>query len=195
MSALRSRTARAMKTYPATPVIYRRPVLRVCFAAFLIGGTALNLEVLLDDSIAPSDRFTAAEWWFPVFVLCVFGSLYEYSCSRLVVDRDSVLIRNPFGRIRIPLAHITEVVPAWHLRISTAYGRWSAWGVEAANAQMAADDFGTQADLVRLISEVAGTAENPGEARARYRLSSPDWLYWICAVLLAYSTIAILRLE
>ena len=194
MTAFRSRTAKAIQTYPAIPVVYRRPVPRAFFAVFLIAGTAYNLNMLHDDSIALSDRFTAADWWFPVFVLCVFGSLYEYSCSRLVVDGNSVLIRNPFGRVRIPLAHITEVVPAWHLRLSTSYGGWSAWGVEAANAQMAADNYGTQGDLVRLISQAALEVDDRGESPARYRVSSPDWLYWVCAALLVYSTVATLRL-
>ena len=82
MTPLRSRTATAIQTYPAPAVVRRRPVLRACFAVFLIAGTAYNLHVLHDDSIAPSDRFAASAWWFPVFVLCVFGSLDEYSCSR-----------------------------------------------------------------------------------------------------------------
>lgn len=178
MTRLRPRTARQIAEYPASPVVYRRPVLRVLFALFY-GGTAALLVWMLVAPDQPSDRPTSEDWWQAPVLLLMFGSAYLYGSSHLVVDTTHARIYNPLRRVDIPLAHVTDVAPGSNLRVATGYATFSAWSVEAANVQVAADSYGTQSDLIALILSAARTAGNAADPPARYRFSPPDPFFWI----------------
>jgi hypothetical protein len=108
------------------------------------------------------DDLTGGDWWLQIFFLVRLGGLYLYAASSLVVTRTHVIVRNPLRRTDIPLAHVTTAISGNDLRIRTDYRSFVAAGVEAANAQVVADDFGTQADLAKLINRAAAQARVRG---------------------------------
>jgi hypothetical protein len=183
MTRLRPKTARAVAEYPSSPVVYRRPVLRAFFALFY-GGTAAGLVwQLAVPSDNAADQLSPQDWWLGLVFFLLFGGAYLYASSRLVLDATHVRLYNPFRRADIPLAHVAEVVPGSNLLIVTDYARFYAWGVEAANAQLAADSFGTQGDVASLIRRAAQTAGNATDPPARYHFSMPDPLFFVVGVM------------
>jgi hypothetical protein len=182
-----------MAGYPATPVVYRRPVLRA-IAGLLLAGTALGLAYMVwsGPALAVEDRLERSDWWIPVAFLIMFGGFYLYASARLVLSRTTVSIVNPLARVEIPLGHVTDAVPDWHLVVVTGYGRFRAWAVEAANAQMVTDEYGTQQGIADLIKEAASSAGDEEKARAHYRPRVPDALFILSALTLLVCTALIL---
>jgi hypothetical protein len=182
MTRLRPRTARQIAEYPSSPVVYRRPVLRAFFALFY-GGTAAFLVWTWVAPDQPADRLTSQDWWEGPVFFAVLGGAYLYASSRLVVDTTHARIYNPLRRVAIPLGHVTGVTSGRNLAIVTGYATFSAWAVEAANVQVAAESYGTQGDLAELIMRAAHTAGSAAERPARYRFSPPDPFFWIVGCL------------
>lgn len=128
-----------MASYPATPVVYRRPFLRAIAGIFL-AGTALGLAYMVwsQPSLVAEDRLGRSDWWIPVAFLIMFGGFYLYASTRLVLSQTAVRIINPLAQVEIPLGQVTDAVPDWHLVVVTGFGRFRAWAVEAANVQIVA---------------------------------------------------------
>jgi len=190
---LRSRTHGAMAGYPATPVVYRRPVLRA-IAGLVLAGTAVGLANMVwsRPALAAEDRLGRSDWWIPVAFLIMFGGFYLYASTRLVLSQTAVRIVNPLAQVEIPLGHVTDAVPDWHLVVVTGYGRFRAWAVEAANVQMVAGEYGTQQGLADLIKQAASSADDGEKPRARYRPRVPDALFVLSALTLLVCTALIL---
>lgn len=186
MSLLRPRTARAIAGYPDVPVRYHRPVLRLVAAAFLIGESVLNVQLTFFPE-GKGDDLTDGDWWTQVWFLVLLGGLYLFAASSLVVTQTHVIVRNPFRRADIPLGQVKVAVRGSHLRIKTASRDFIAVGVEAANVQMVTDNFGTQADLAKLINRAAADTRARSLADdatpARYRFAWPDPLFLLFAAL------------
>ena len=186
VSLLRPRTARAIAGYPDVPVRYHRPVLRLVAAAFLVGESVLNVSLTIFPE-GKGDDLTGGDWWLGLWFLLLLGGLYLFTASSLVVTRTHVIVRNPFRRADIPLGQVTMALRGSHLRIKTADRDFIAAGVEAAKVQIVTDDFGTQADLAKLINTAAGQASARDRADdwppARYRLAWPDPLFLAFAVI------------
>jgi hypothetical protein len=175
-----------MAGYPATPVVYRRPVLRA-IAGILLVGTALGLVYLVwsGPTLAADERLGTSDWWIPVALLITLGGFYLYASTRLILSQASVLIVNPVSQIEIPLGHVTDALPGGHLVVVTGYGRFRAWAVEAANVQMAAGEYGTQQGLADLIKRAAASGDGDGDKpRAHYRPRVPDALFLLSALAL-----------
>ncbi|MFI6676821.1 hypothetical protein [Kribbella sp. NPDC050470] len=189
MTLLRPRTARGIAGYPDADVRYHRPVLRTIAGAFLVGESVLSVSLTYFPE-GKGDDLTGGDWWLQIFFLVLLGGLYLYASSSLAVTRTHVVVRNPLRRADIPLTHVTAATSGSNLRITTSYRSFIAAGVEAANAQVAAGDFGTQADLARLINRAAAKARIGAEnraARASYRFAWPGPLF------LTFTTIHVVR--
>ena len=181
MWELRSRTRRGIAAYPATPVVYRRPVLRaVSGAIFAAMALGLVWAVLHPDS---TDPLTASEWPLPVLLVAMIGPVYVYASSSLVVDTTHVHLLNPFRRVDIPLGHVLDVTPGSGLSIRTSYDTFSAWAVEAGNLQLVTGSLRTQRDLAGVIRRAAAEAQNADEPSVRYRWAAPD-AFCLCGLLL-----------
>lgn len=194
MTRLRPRLASDAQAYPERSIVYRRPFLRLLAGVFLALISEVNLATTF---VELDDGFGRGEWLLPLAFLPTLGFLYLFLTSTLVVDRTHVVISNPLRRARVPLAHVTDVVLGSHLKIVTPYKSFWAWGVEAANVQLARGDLGSQETLQAVISGAAATAKNDNEAHARYRLRPPDVVFTaylmvtlVCsfALLLGYGT-------
>jgi hypothetical protein len=151
MTLIRPRTARQIAQYPANPVVYRRVVLSAVLAAGYVGFALVTISLLASPPSDLADRLTAGDGWLSVGVLVMLGGAYLIYSPPMVVDATHVHIRNPFRGVDIPLGHVTRVVPGSTFSIETAYGRFYAWGIEAANVQMASGRYGTQTDVAELI--------------------------------------------
>ncbi len=127
------------------------------------------------------DDLTGDDWWLQIVFLILLGGLYLFVASSLVVTRTHVIVRNPLRRAVIPLGHVRAAIRGSNLRIKTDYRDFIAAGVEAAKAQVFTDNFGTQADLAKLINRAAGRASarraTDDTEPARYRFSLPDPLF------------------
>jgi hypothetical protein len=188
---LHARTRAAIASYPSVPVIYRRPVLRAA-VGLMLGVAAAGLVLLvLSPPTTPSDRLTRDEWWLGPVFLGILGGLYLYVASRMDIDATHVRICNPFRRVDVPLAHIISVHPGSNLRIETDYAVFTAWGVEAANAQVMLGRYGTQDRLARLIREASTHATDDSLSPARYRWAWPDPFFVTCAIALALFSLAV----
>ena len=153
--------------------MYRRPLLRLVAGALLIFMTGVALSITF---WPVDDGFTRDDWLWPLASTPTLGALYIFTRSTLVVDRTHVTISNPLRQVRIPLAHVIDVVPGSNLKIATGYKTFSAWGVEGAKAQVASGSFGSQETLRDLMLTAAASAEN-SEGPAGYRLTSPGLLF------------------
>lgn len=176
---LRPKTARAIADYPAQPVLYRRPVLRALFAAFWIGATALSTSLVLWPTGRPADDLTGDDWWWQLWPIPLLGGPYLLAASTLAVTATHVIVNNPMRRAVIPLSQITSVQEGMNLRLQTKERAFLSAAVEAANVQAASGNYGTQGELVQLITAAAERArserDNEGRLRpARYRFKLPD---------------------
>lgn len=189
MSLLRPRTARAIKSWPQAPVVYHRPFLRTVTALFLIGMLVLYTSDVWFPP--PDDPLLASDWWLGLGIFAMLGGLHLFASSKLRITSTHVEISNPLRRATIPLAHVTGATAGSNLRVETAYNHFNAWGVEAANAQMAADNLGTQDDLVTLIEEAAHAAPADDGPPARYRLTWPDPLFLLTATVMAVDAVVL----
>jgi hypothetical protein len=179
MSRLRPGTARAISTYPETPVRYHRPFLRAVSGAFLVGESVLSVSLTFFPE-GKGDDLTGKDWWLNLLFLVMLGSVYVFTASSLVVTRTHVIVRNPFRRADIPLEQVRVAIRGSNLRIKTSHRDFVAAGVEAANAQIFTDNYGTQSDLARLITKAAAEASVHSEVDsepARYRFNWPDPLF------------------
>lgn len=188
MTWLRPQTASSIASWPGTPVVYQRPVLRASSALFLLGLAALHLSTVWFPP--QDDPLLASDWWVGPAMFLMLGGLYLYCSSRLMVTATQVLLENPLRRVAIPLGQVTAVTPGENLKIETAYGHFYAWGVEAAQAQMMAGDYGTQGNLVTLIERAA--KESPAAGRpARYRWRLPDPFFLVVGVIITVNSVAL----
>jgi hypothetical protein len=115
----------------------------------------------------------------------MFGFAYLYGSSTLTVDATHVRILNPLRRVTIPLVHVSSAVARSNLEVVTEYKHFFAWGVEAANVQLAVAEFGTQSDVAELITEAAQVATNGADPQAPYRFAMPDLFFWFVALVYA----------
>jgi hypothetical protein len=157
-------------------------------------GTALGFAYMVwsGPSLAPEDRLECSDWWIPVAFLVMFGGFYLYASTRLVLSQTVVTIVNPVAEVEIPLGHVTDAVPDWHLVVVTGYGRFRAWAVEAANLQMVEGEYGTQEGIADLIKQAASSAAVGEKPPARYRPRVPDALFLLSALTLLVCTALIL---
>lgn len=190
MTRLRPRLARDAEVYPERPIVYRRPFLRLFAAAFLAFTAWLDLELTFSEV---EDGFRRDDWLLALAFVPTLGLFYLFTTSRLVVDATHVVISNPLRQVKIPLAHVVDVVPGSNLKIVTRYKKFWAWGVEAANAQVVARNFGSQATLQSLILDAARKTEVRDAGEARYRFRPPD-LVFTAYVSIAVVCAAALRL-
>ncbi len=157
MTWLRPHTASSIASWPETPVVYQRPVLRAISALFLVGFTAW--DVLMVWFPPQDDPLLASDWWLGPGMFLMLGVLYLYVSARLVVTATQVLLQNPLRQVAIPLGQVTAVTPGENLKIETGYGyhayplrsagrsrigtfglrRWSRWPAERHGASSVAD--------------------------------------------------------
>jgi len=135
-------------------------------------------------TLATEDRLGRSDWWIPAAFLIMFGGFYLYASTRLVLSKTAVRIVNPLAQVQIPLGHVTDAVPDWHLVVVTGYGRFRAWAVEAANVQMVSGEYGTQQALADLIKAAAASEEDADKPQAHYRVRVPDALFLLSALTL-----------
>lgn len=178
MSRLRPRTARQIGQYPAVPVVYRRRVVGGFFTFMLLAPLGFITWMLASPPSLPTDRLLATDWWWPLAAFVLFSVPYLIYTPALVVDATHVRVRNPFRAIDIPLGHVTKVLPGSTFSVVTSYGQFYAWGIEAANIQVAAGAYGTQGDVAGLIEQASKTVGNATDPPARYRFSSPRVFFW-----------------
>lgn len=152
-------------------------MLRALMAAMFLGLTGWFVWMLVMPPSDPGDRLMARDWLIPAGFVVMLGGPYLYVSASLTVDRTHVRVLNPLRQAEIPLGHIREVVAGSNMRIATDYGRFYAWGVEAANAQVAGKSYGTQGGLVDLITDAAKQATNGSEPPARYHFRAPDLIF------------------
>ena len=191
MTILRWRTARQIENYPDTPVVYRRPILRFVLGAFVI-GSILWFCVMILNPPPPSDALHGSDWPLPIFLAVLLGGGYMYVSARLVVDRTHVRIFNPLRRVNVPIGHVTDVDMGSNLTVKTEYGQFTSWGVEAANAQIASGQFGTQTDLAGLILAARATAGNASDPPVKYHWCLPAPLVLVAIIVAVAESIAIL---
>lgn len=192
MTRLRPRTARAIARWPEETVVYRRPFIRAFLGLFYGGFAVLLAWQLLAPSDDPQDVFTSGDWWVVPLAFVSLAAAYLFGTSRLEIDRSHVRILNPVWRADIPLAQVTGATTGSTLVVETAHGRFSAWGAEAANVQLALDSYGTQGDLVQFISSAAAGAVPSHEPAARYRFRWPDPFFWAVALLYVVDQVLVL---
>jgi hypothetical protein len=199
VSRLRPRTARAVAAYPEVPVRYHRPFLRFVAGGFLVGESVLGISLTYFPE-GKGDDLERGDWWLHLAFLVMLGGLYLFASSSVVVTRTHVVVNNPFRRAEIPLTQIKLAVQGSNLRIKAGHRDFVAAGVEAANAQVASGDFGTQSDLVVLINRAAADAqcaggletEDTGATAAGYRFAWPDPFFLAFAVISVVNAAVIL---
>ncbi|ONI69218.1 hypothetical protein BWI15_21625 [Kribbella sp. ALI-6-A] len=214
MSWLRPRTARAVAAYPEVPVRYHRPFLRVVAGAFLVGESVLGISLTYFPE-GKGDDLERGDWWLHLAFLVMLGGLYLYVASSVVVTRTHVVVNNPFRRAEIPLTQVRLAVQGSNLRIKAGHRDFVAAGIEAANAQVASGDYGTQDDVVLLINRAAADAQRADadavepvnaqagraagavrtagdSAPAGYRFAWPDPLFLAFAVISVVNAVVIL---
>jgi hypothetical protein len=183
VTRLRPRTARAIARWPEETVVYRRPFVRAFLGLFYGGFAALLAWLSLAPSDDPQEVFTSGDWWVVPLAFLSLGAAYLFGTSRLEIDKSHVRILNPVWGADVPLAQVTGATTGSTLVVETAHGTFRAWGVEAANVQVALDSYGTQGDLAQFISAAAAGSAGTDEPAARYRFRWPDPFFWAVALL------------
>jgi hypothetical protein len=180
--------SRQTEAFPGEPIVVRRRVLTVVTVGFM----ALWAVWIFATLPVPKseDGLTSDGSWQILALGLIFGVLYLYSSSVLIIREHELVARNPLWTVRIPNESLTAAAASWHLVLVAGSHRYVSWAVEARNIELATDDVASQDSLLGFIEQNCVRGDEAG-LRPEVRPRIPGPMFWIGIAPSVYAVIVL----